>query len=111
MGCKGPRAHSNCALVGWNDNTSWPVAVGHPCIGCTEPGFWDASSPFYRWMGESLLPAPGERERGSVPVGVLLGTAGAAAAAGAGTAALVRQRRARRADAAASDETPEGAPA
>ncbi len=93
MGCKGPRAGSNCPLVGWNDNTSWPIAAGHPCLACTEPGFWDSSTPFYRWMGEELLPAPAARERESEALGVGLGIGGAVLAAGAGTAVLLRQRR------------------
>lgn len=106
MGCKGPKALHNCAIVGWNDNTSWPIGAGHPCIACTEPGFWDSSTPFYRWMGESLLPAPERPGRPGVPLGVALGAGGAAAAAGAGTAALVRQRR----RAAASSTTQEPDP-
>ncbi|MCR5170857.1 MAG: hypothetical protein K6C33_10425, partial [Desulfovibrio sp.] len=28
--------------------TNWPVGAGHPCIGCSEPGFWDELSPFYQ---------------------------------------------------------------
>lgn len=111
MGCKGPKAHSNCALVGWNDNTSWPIGAGHPCIACTEPGFWDSSSPFYRWMGELPARPPAERGEGSTPIGVILGASGAAAAAGAGTAALLRQRRERRRTEPGSPNVPEGAPA
>ncbi len=101
MGCKGPSAHSNCPLVGWNDNTSWPIAAGHPCLACTEPGFWDSSTPFYRWMGEEILPAPGEREREGEAIGVALGVGGAAIAAGTGAAVLLRQRRRRERAAAA----------
>jgi len=48
MGCKGPETYNNCALVQWNDGTSWPVRAGHPCIGCSEPEFWDKMSPFYK---------------------------------------------------------------
>lgn len=47
MGCKGPVTSHNCPNVGWNENTSWPVACGHPCIGCAEPQFWDRMTPFY----------------------------------------------------------------
>jgi hydrogenase small subunit len=95
MGCKGPMTHSNCPLVGWNDNTSWPIAAGHPCIGCTEPRFWDRASPFYGWMGEGALPRPLERERDADAIGVALGVTGAAVAAGAGAAVAVRHRRRR----------------
>ena len=47
VGCKGPATFSPCPIFQWNDGTSWPIGAGHPCIGCTEPMFWDAYSPFY----------------------------------------------------------------
>lgn len=47
LGCRGPETHNACPVVRWNDRTSWPVEAGHPCIGCSEPGFWD-SGPLYR---------------------------------------------------------------
>ena len=47
MGCKGPETHSNCSLVKWNQGVNWPIGAGHPCIGCTEPDFWDKNTPFY----------------------------------------------------------------
>jgi hydrogenase small subunit len=47
MGCKGPETKHNCPVVLWNDGTSWPVAAGHGCVGCTEPHFWDRMTPFY----------------------------------------------------------------
>jgi len=47
VGCKGPVTFQNCPNIGWNENTSWPVACGHPCIGCAEPQFWDRMTPFY----------------------------------------------------------------
>ena len=34
----------------FNDGTSWPVEAGHPCIGCSEPEFWDKMSSFYEAM-------------------------------------------------------------
>jgi hypothetical protein len=36
-----------CPIFQWNTRTSWPIGAGHPCIGCTEPNFWDTMSPFY----------------------------------------------------------------
>jgi hydrogenase small subunit len=50
VGCKGPLTHNACATVKWNDGTSFPIESGHPCLGCSEPGFWDRGG-FY----ESLL--------------------------------------------------------
>jgi hydrogenase small subunit len=47
VGCKGPATFSPCPIFLWNDHTSWPIGAGHPCIGCTEPGFWDSMTPFY----------------------------------------------------------------
>lgn len=47
MGCKGPETYNNCPVAKFNDGTSWPVQAGHPCIGCSEPGFWDTKVPFY----------------------------------------------------------------
>jgi [NiFe] hydrogenase small subunit len=48
VGCKGPETYNNCPIVKFNDGTSWPVQAGHPCIGCSEPNFWDKMSPFYK---------------------------------------------------------------
>lgn len=48
MGCKGPETYNNCPKVKFNDSTSWPVQAGHPCIGCSEPNFWDDMAPFYQ---------------------------------------------------------------
>jgi [NiFe] hydrogenase small subunit len=47
-GCKGKRCHNNCPTEQFNDKTSWPVLAGHPCIGCSEPNFWDTMTPFYQ---------------------------------------------------------------
>lgn len=47
VGCKGPNTYNNCPIVLFNDGTNWPVGAGHPCLGCSEPSFWDEQSPFY----------------------------------------------------------------
>jgi [NiFe] hydrogenase small subunit len=47
VGCKGPNTFNNCSLVQFNDGISWPIGAGHPCIGCSEPNFWDDQAPFY----------------------------------------------------------------
>jgi hydrogenase small subunit len=33
----------------WNEGTSSPIKSGHPCLGCSEPGFWD-KGPFYQHL-------------------------------------------------------------
>jgi hydrogenase small subunit len=48
LGCRGPETFANCHQALWNDKTSWCVAAGHQCIGCTEADFWDRFDPFYR---------------------------------------------------------------
>ncbi len=47
LGCKGPVTFNNCPKIKFNQ-TNWPVQAGHPCIGCSERGFWDNASPFYQ---------------------------------------------------------------
>lgn len=47
VGCKGPDTYNNCAIAKFNDGTSWPIEAGHPCIGCSEPEFWDKMTPFF----------------------------------------------------------------
>lgn len=46
LGCKGPTTRNACSTVRWN-GVSNPVESGHPCLGCSEPGFWDQGS-FYK---------------------------------------------------------------
>ncbi|MEW6182143.1 MAG: hydrogenase small subunit [Bacillota bacterium] len=75
MGCKGPECYSNCPTVRWNEGTNWPVGAGHGCIGCTQPGFWDAMTPFYR----RLPNVPGfSVESGADKIGIGLAAAAAA---------------------------------
>ncbi|MCK7503841.1 MAG: hypothetical protein MZV70_06825 [Desulfobacterales bacterium] len=50
VGCRGPETYNNCSIVKFNGGTSWPVQAGHPCIGCSQPDFWDKFTPFYEEM-------------------------------------------------------------
>ncbi len=59
VGCKGPETFSNCSSVRFNDVDVWPVSVGHGCIGCTEPGFWDSMTPFYERLPKVKIPGTG----------------------------------------------------
>ena len=47
LGCKGPVTYNACATVKWNAGTSFPIEAGHPCLGCSEPNFWDGGG-FYK---------------------------------------------------------------
>ncbi|MEA4907262.1 MAG: hydrogenase small subunit [Anaerolineaceae bacterium] len=73
LGCKGPTTYNSCATLKWAGGLSFPIQSGHPCLGCSEPGFWDGGG-FYQGQSAPLArPA--------------LTTVGAAAAAGAVLAA------------------------
>jgi hydrogenase small subunit len=89
MGCKGPETFSNCPSIRYGDGGSWPVKVGHGCIGCTMPAFWDAMSPFYQRLPSPFPFAPDvtvDQVGGAAVVGV------AALTAAHGAASYARQR-------------------
>jgi hydrogenase small subunit len=46
MGCRGPETHNACSDLMWNEGVSSCTHAGHPCIGCSEKGFWD-KGPLY----------------------------------------------------------------
>ncbi|WP_106828407.1 hydrogenase small subunit [Parabacteroides pacaensis] len=47
IGCRGPSTYNSCGIIRWNEGTSYPIQSGHPCLGCSEAGFWD-NGPFYQ---------------------------------------------------------------
>lgn len=55
LGCKGPVTRNACSTLRWN-GVGNPIESGHPCLGCSEPGFWDRGG-FYRPLEPSALPA------------------------------------------------------
>lgn len=59
VGCKGPETYANCPTARFNDAGVWPVGVGHGCVGCTEPDFWDAMTPFYERLPDIKIPGHG----------------------------------------------------
>ena len=90
MGCKGPVAFQNCPVVKWNGGTNWPVGCGHPCIGCSEPNFWDTMTPFYK----HLPSAPGFGVASNLDTVGILAVAGVGAAfAGHGLIQIMNRRR------------------
>jgi len=82
LGCKGPTTYNACATLKWNEGTSFPIQSGHPCLGCSEPDFWDGGG-FYRPIAAGIW---GSRE-------ALIGAAAAGAAIGIGTAMAARSRK------------------
>jgi hydrogenase small subunit len=90
MGCKGPMSYHNCPTVRYNEGVNWPIGAGHPCIGCSEPGFWDI--PTYvpielaRFTPPATYPVitPPQKEISPVGAAIAGGTLGiVAGAAGA----------------------------
>jgi hydrogenase small subunit len=108
VGCKGPVTFHNCPNVGWNENTSWPVGCGHPCIGCAEPGFWDSMTPFY----EHLTGVPGFGAAADIDkIGLYATAAVGGAFAAHSLIQLGRRQLDKRHQAAARQAPPEEAPA
>ena len=75
LGCKGPTTNSACATVKWNNGVSFPIEAGHPCLGCTEPDFWDQGG-FYKPLS---VPAGDYRKMGAAALagGAVVGAASA----------------------------------
>lgn len=46
LGCRGPVTRADCPLTQWNDQSSWPIGINTPCIGCANPNFPDKMEPF-----------------------------------------------------------------
>jgi hydrogenase small subunit len=86
LGCKGPTTYNACASIRWDEGLSFPVQSGHPCLGCSQPDFWDGGG-FYQ--GQS---APVDR-----PALTAIGAAaavGVVAGVGVGAANLSQKKRA-----------------
>ena len=47
LGCRGPKAKTDCPTRKWNSGSNWCIGAGSLCIGCTESSFPDGFSPFY----------------------------------------------------------------
>jgi len=84
LGCKGPTTYNACATTKWNEGTSFPIEAGHPCLGCSEPDFWDGGG-FYK-----ALSTPTEDIARTAVY-----TLGAGAAAGVALGAMNRAKKKR----------------
>lgn len=109
MGCKGPATSYNCPRIQWNDGTNWPIGVGHGCVGCAQPNFWDTMTPFYR----TLPSVPGfgvETTAEEIGLAVVGTVAGLTAVHAVGSVVRQQRAKARAAAATASPSTPAAAP-
>lgn len=89
LGCKGPTTYNACATIKWDSGLSFPVQSGHPCLGCSQPGFWDGGG-FYQGQSAALL------KPGTAALGIAAGI-GAVAGIGIATANRARKRKLRKA--------------
>ena len=94
LGCKGPTTYNACSSLKWMQGLSFPVQSGHPCLGCSEPRFWDGGG-FYQGQSAPLT-------RPAVAAAGL--AAGAGAALGIALAGADRVRKHR----AGTSEAPKG---
>jgi hydrogenase small subunit len=72
LGCKGPTTYNACAAIKWDAGLSWPVQSGHPCLGCSEPNFWDGGG-FYQGQSAPLNRPALTAVGAAVGAGVVLG--------------------------------------
>ncbi|MDI3280973.1 MAG: hydrogenase small subunit, partial [Bacillota bacterium] len=56
VGCKGPVTYADCPTRKWNEYVNWPVEDNTPCIGCANPGFPDATEPFFQHLPQVRPP-------------------------------------------------------
>lgn len=88
MGCKGPATYAPCPTMRYNDNASWCIMAGAPCIGCLDMKWPDNFHPFYEKLKGVNIPGFGGVETSADTIGKVLGAATAVgiAAHAAGTA-------------------------
>ena len=58
MGCRGPQTFRRCGVIRWNNQSSWCVESGGPCIGCSAFNWVDNSTPFRaraRRVGQGMV--------------------------------------------------------
>jgi len=86
VGCRGPVTYNACSVVKWNDGTSFPIQSGHPCLGCSEPNYWD-NRPMYAHLAGVALPGGISANT----VGEVMAIGAAAATATHATASLIKR--------------------
>jgi hydrogenase small subunit len=77
LGCKGPTTYNACASIRWQNGLSFPIMSGHPCLGCSEPNFWDGGG-FYQGQSAPLNKPTLAAAGGALAAGAVLGAGMAA---------------------------------
>jgi len=75
MGCKGPQTYAPCPTIRYNDNASWCILAGAPCIGCLDLGWPDSFHPFYERLKGVSIPGFGGVQTSADKIGKVLGAA------------------------------------
>ena len=87
IGCRGPTTYNACSTVRWNEGVSFPIQSGHPCLGCSEEGFWDKGGFYNRITDIKQFGVEANADKvGAVAAGVV----GAAVVAHAAVSAIRR---------------------
>lgn len=87
-GCRGPWAHQDCWKRLWNNRTSYCIASNAPCVGCSEPEFYDTFSPLYERRFDVELPGIGR-----VNIDKVMATIAGVTAAGVGIDMLISRMK------------------
>ena len=74
MGCKGPQTYAPCATARYNDNVSWCINAGAPCIGCHDLKWPDNFHPFYAKLKGISIPGLGG-DASADKIGMVVGAA------------------------------------
>jgi hydrogenase small subunit len=78
LGCKGPTTYNSCATIRWDSGLSYPVQSNHPCLGCSQPDFWDGGG-FYQGQSAPLdrpaITAVGAATVAGIVTGLAVGAA------------------------------------
>ncbi|MGB4705316.1 MAG: hydrogenase small subunit [Candidatus Saccharicenans sp.] len=74
LGCRGPTTYNACAGLKWERGLSYPVQSGHPCLGCSEPHFWDGGG-FYEGLSAPTIRPDRDSTAALIGAGAVLGAA------------------------------------
>jgi len=76
-GLQRPHTYNSCATIKWMQGLSFPIQSGHPCLGCSQPDFWDGGG-FYQGQSAPLdrpgLTAGGAAAMAGIVLGVGMGS-------------------------------------
>ena len=87
-GCRGPWSSHDCWKRLWNNRTSYCIASNAPCIGCSEPEFYNTFSPLYERKFDIELPVIGR-----VNIDKVMAAIAGVTAAGVGIDMLISRMR------------------